>query len=418
MAKIGNVRKVRLQDLTPYAKNARIHDEKQVDAIAESISRFGFISPVLADASGNVIAGHGRIMAAEKLGMKEVPVVNVEGMSDEERRAYILADNRLAEMGTWDMDTVTEELKDLQLDGFDLELTGFEIPEGSGDWFQDRERWMQGKQEGNDEYNAFVEKFEQKHTTDDCYTPDNVYDAVADWVAKEYSLDRKNFVRPFYPGGDYEAETYGPDAVVVDNPPFSILAKIFRFYIENGIKFFLFAPTLTLFSADSPEICHIAAECDITYENGACVNTSFKTNLEDGIALRTAPELTYAVMEADAENTKSGQNLLKYAYPDCVVTAAKVSAWSGWGIDFKVPRVAVKKITELDAMKERKLSIFGGGFLLSDLEAAKAAKAAKAAQEAGIPIEDINEDGEVVWKLSEREHEVIAELNAAQQAEN
>ena len=137
MAKIGNVRKVRLEDLTPYARNARIHDEKQVDAIAESISRFGFISPVLADADGNVIAGHGRIMAAEKLGMKEVPVVNVEGLSEEERRAYILADNRLAEMGSWNMDTVAEELKDLKLDGFDLDLTGFDVPE-EGYWFQDR----------------------------------------------------------------------------------------------------------------------------------------------------------------------------------------------------------------------------------------------------------------------------------------
>lgn len=92
-----------------------------------------------------------------------------------------------------------------------------------------------------------MEKFEGKRTTDDCYTPDIVYEAVADWVANEYSLDRKNFVRPFYPGGDYQAFKYKKNAVVVDNPPFSILSEILQWYDENGVKFFLFAPALTLF---------------------------------------------------------------------------------------------------------------------------------------------------------------------------
>ena len=413
MAKIDGVQEVRLADLVPYERNAKQHSAEQVQKIADSIKEFGFLSPVLIDRAGNIIAGHGRVMAAKSLGMKTVPAVYIEGLTETQRRAYILADNKLTELGAWDDDMVRIELEALNMEDFSVELTGFTLDD-VGDWFQKRERWDQGKQDGNDEYNAFVEKFENKKTTDDCYTPDNIYDAVANWVAKEYGLDRKNFVRPFYPGGDYESEVYAPDAVVVDNPPFSILAKICQFYIERGIKFFLFAPTLTLFSADTPEICHIAADCDITYENGAVVNTSFKTNLEDGIALRTAPELTFAVMDADAENTKSNQNLLKYAYPDHVVTAAKVSSWSGWGIDFKVPRSAALKISDLDAMKAQNLSIFGGGFLLSDIEAAKAAKAAKAAQEAGIPIEDINEDGEVVWKLSERELEIVANLNAAE----
>ena len=410
MAKIDGVQEVRLADLVPYERNAKQHSAEQVQKIADSIKEFGFLSPVLIDRAGNIIAGHGRVMAAKSLGMKTVPAVYIEGLTETQRRAYILADNKLTELGAWDDDMVKIELEALNMEDFNVELTGFTLDD-VGDWFQKRERWDQGKQDGNDEYNAFVEKFENKKTTDDCYTPDNVYDVVANWVAKEYGLDRKNFVRPFYPGGDYESEEYAPDAVVVDNPPFSILAKICRFYIERGIKFFLFAPTLTLFSADTPEICHIAADCDITYENGAVVNTSFKTNLEDGIALRTAPELTYAVMDADAENTKSNRNLLKYAYPDHVVTAAKVSSWSGWGIDFKVPRSAALKISDLDAMKAQNLDIFGGGFLLSDIEAAKAAKAA---QEAGIPIEDINEDGEVIWKLSERELEIVADLNAAE----
>lgn len=80
-----------------------------------------------------------------------------------------------------------------------------------------------------DGYTDFVEKFKPKKTTDDCYTPELVYDAVAEWVAKEYGLDRECFVRPFWPGADYERESYPEGCVVVDNPPFSILSKILAF---------------------------------------------------------------------------------------------------------------------------------------------------------------------------------------------
>ena len=96
-------------------------------------------------------------------------------------------------------------------------------------------------------YEEFVEKFKPKKTTDDCYTPPLVYDAVAEWVAKEYGLNPENFVRPFYPGGDYEHYAYGDSAVVVDNPPFSMITKITQFYLSKNIPFFLFAPQLTFF---------------------------------------------------------------------------------------------------------------------------------------------------------------------------
>ena len=125
----------------------------------------------------------------------------------------------------------------------------------------------------NVEYNKFVEKFKTKKTTDDCYTPPNVYEAVSGWVEKEYGLERSKFVRPFYPGGDYERFIYPPDCIVVDNPPFSILSKIVRFYEYRGIKYFLFAPTLTLFT--SKIACAIAVGATVTYENGATVTTSF-----------------------------------------------------------------------------------------------------------------------------------------------
>ena len=90
-----------------------------------------------------------------------------------------------------------------------------------------------------EDYDGFVEKFKPKKTTDDCYTPPIVYNAVAEWVANEYDLDKSTFVRPFKPGGDYEREDYN-GKIVVDNPPFSILAAIVDFYLFYGIKFFSF----------------------------------------------------------------------------------------------------------------------------------------------------------------------------------
>lgn len=96
-------------------------------------------------------------------------------------------------------------------------------------------------------YKEFIEKFKSKKTTDDCYTPENIYKTVCDWVVDKYKLDGMKIVRPFYPGGDYKSFAYSDNTVVIDNPPFSILSEIKDFYIKNNIKFFLFAPHLTIF---------------------------------------------------------------------------------------------------------------------------------------------------------------------------
>lgn len=93
--------------------------------------------------------------------------------------------------------------------------------------------------ENTTEYKEFEDKFKPKKTTDDCYTPDNIYETVADYVATRFKVDRNKFVRPFYPGGDYEKYNYMSDSIVVDNPPFSILAQIVKWYQSQGIKFFL-----------------------------------------------------------------------------------------------------------------------------------------------------------------------------------
>lgn len=127
MAKIAGVQEVSRADLKPYERNAKKHSAEQVEKIARSIKEFGFLSPCLIDRDLNIIAGHGRVMAAEQLGMETVPCVFVEGLTEEQRRAYILADNRLTELGGWDDELVQEELAALSEVGFDIELTGFEF---------------------------------------------------------------------------------------------------------------------------------------------------------------------------------------------------------------------------------------------------------------------------------------------------
>lgn len=117
--------------LKPHPKNARTHSKKQVKQIAESIRTFGFTNPVLVDQANMILAGHGRIEAARLLGMPEVPCVRIEHMTPEQKRAYVLADNKLALNAGWDEDLLAEELKELlaiDLD-FDIGVTGFSIPE-------------------------------------------------------------------------------------------------------------------------------------------------------------------------------------------------------------------------------------------------------------------------------------------------
>lgn len=111
--------------LQPYAKNARTHSDEQVDQIAASMREFGFTNPILVDSADGIIAGHGRLMAAKRLGLATVPVIVLDHLTDAQRRAYILADNKLALNAGWDNDLLAQELEQLHAEGFDLELTGF-----------------------------------------------------------------------------------------------------------------------------------------------------------------------------------------------------------------------------------------------------------------------------------------------------
>ena len=125
MAKIADVQEVSLEKLRPYERNAKKHGPGQVEKLKASIMEFGFLTPCLIDSDYNLIAGHGRVMAAKELGIKTVPCVFIEGLTDEQRRAYILADNRLGELGEWDMELVSQEVEWLRGEGFDIDVTGF-----------------------------------------------------------------------------------------------------------------------------------------------------------------------------------------------------------------------------------------------------------------------------------------------------
>ena len=129
MGKIAKVQEVTLSQLRPYERNAKKHGPEQIEKLKASIKEFGFLTPCLIDSDFNLIAGHGRVMAAKELGMETVPCVFVEGLTEEQRRAYILADNRLGELGEWDMELVYSELEELEDLDFDIELTGFDMPE-------------------------------------------------------------------------------------------------------------------------------------------------------------------------------------------------------------------------------------------------------------------------------------------------
>jgi len=123
------IAQVSVQSLIPYARNSRKHSDEQVAQIAASIKEFGWTNPILVDGENGIIAGHGRLAAARKLGLEEVPVIELAHLTEIQKRALIIADNKLALNADWDNEMLALELEELQLEGFDLALTGFDEDE-------------------------------------------------------------------------------------------------------------------------------------------------------------------------------------------------------------------------------------------------------------------------------------------------
>ena len=380
-----------ISELRPYDKNARVHSPEQIEKLRASLRAYGFVRPILINGEGMVLAGHGILEAAKAEGLTEAPCVPVEHLSSKEARAYILADNRLAELSAWDQELVTGEIRELETAGLDLTLTGFdaadldlggepapELPEDGGD--------------ESAEYQAFVDKFKPKKTTDDCYTPEPVYNAVRDWAVERYGLRDREILRPFWPGEDYQAAEYGANAVVIDNPPFSILSEIVGWYMDRAVPFFMFAPGLTLFSVAAGRCNYVLSNISIVFENGADICISFVTNLGE-YKIETAPELYAAIASAMAEHN-AAPDLPSYKYPAEVLLSTSLDVRRAPALQIRADECAF--VRALDSQKAAKKALYGGGFLLSERAAAERAAA---------ELRDV-----VAWPLSDEERALIRGL--------
>ena len=253
-------------------------------------------------------------------------------------------------------------------------------------------------------YEQFVDKFKIKKTTDDCYTPDNVMQAIEDWVASKYNINKSDFVRPFFPGGDYQHYDYSDGKIVVDNPPFSILSEIIKYYIDNNIKFFIFCPALTAFNTASSNCAVLAVNINIKYANGALVPTSFVTNLEpENVRVRTDSSLYNAIQIENDKNIGDKRKIPKYQYPNYIITAAKIGAYSKLGYDITITKSESAYLRRMDAQIDSKKGLYGGGYILSERLKGEIDRIDR--------IDRIEKDRIEKWELSDREKEIIKKLS-------
>lgn len=257
---------------------------------------------------------------------------------------------------------------------------------------------------GSKEYYDWLQKFKKRSTSDDTFTPPLVYDVVLDYVDKHIlSLDSLKIKRPFYPDGDYQAhaQNYDENTVVIDNPPFSILSKIIDFYLANNIKFFLFAPSLTVFSTMRNRDCTaIIAPAKIAYDNGAVVITCFVTNLCGDVRAMTAPKLYNALQALEQQKP----TLPKYQYSPNVLMVNNLFKLCKTGIEFSVSANESVFISQLDSQKSHKKDLFGGGLLISDNKAKELQTKELQTKELQIKNNLIN------WELSDREWAIVESL--------
>ena len=251
-------------------------------------------------------------------------------------------------------------------------------------------------------YENFLKKFKTEKTTDDCYTPKPVYEAVLQWAKKHLNIGERPVVRPFYPGGDYEHYDYPANCVVVDNPPFSIFRKIVAYFQSKGIDFLLFAPSLTSIIEDAT---FVGAGVPVVYENGANVNTSFVTNMLGDIIATSAPELHRLVKDA-VKKVKQTRTLNKYKNPLCVLRASNLHTYSLNGVNFCVRKgegVVVRKYS-----KQKRSGEFGNSILMSDEKVKE--RVEKERERVEKERERVEKEREVI-QLSVEAKEIINILN-------
>lgn len=256
----------------------------------------------------------------------------------------------------------------------------------------------------NEEYETFVDKFKPKLTTDDCYTPENVYTAVRDWVIARYNLPKDTLIiRPFWPGADYQAVEYPEGCVVIDNPPFSIVDEIEKWFLKKKINFFLFAPALTIFKRNK-DLHYVLVDVPITYANGAKVATSFVTNMGECL-VEVSSGLHKAIEKAEKENSQT-KPVPKYELPMNVATSAKLRGLAKYGVDLKINEEDAVVIRSIESMKRIGKEIYGKGLLLGEKAAAKKAEAER---EAAIRAAE-EKKSVLVFELSEAEKKAVKAL--------
>lgn len=208
----------------------------------------------------------------------------------------------------------------------------------------------------NETYEEFVEKFKPKKTTDDCYTPPDIYEIIMEYAVEKNEWQGRPVVRPFYPGGDFENFKYPTNCVVIDNPPFSILSKIVNWYNEKGIDYFLFAPALTTLNLNAPS--HIIPNSSITYENGAVVRTAFVSS--KGALLETSTDLTERIKKYYEERRGKKKQKRKNIYPKNFITGARLTVLANHGVDLKVDNA--EWVSTLYTAAGKPVKVFGSGY--------------------------------------------------------
>ena len=247
------------------------------------------------------------------------------------------------------------------------------------------------------DYESYVAKFQNKEkTTDDTYTPPDVYDAVLHYVGTIYDMTGKEVLRPFYPGGDYRHAVYPDDGVVVDNPPFSIFTEICKFYSEAKIPFFLFGPGLTIFSA--LKYCSVVIiPKHITFSNGAKVQCNFATNLIGDTWVTTAVALGQALSKCKSQDNV--KKLKKYSFPVNLVSVSDLQRISRGDEDFSIKKTDGIVCRNLDLFP--KTTGLFGPHVLVNTQCGLATRCAVERASAAIPVE-----------LSPRERRIIEKLDA------
>lgn len=220
----------------------------------------------------------------------------------------------------------------------------------------------------NQSYDEFIEKFKPKRTTDDCFTPVPIYNAVLEWLQEEQLItEHTPILRPFWPGEDYTRADYPEGCVVVDNPPFSIFAQNVNYYVDHGIRFFLFAPSMT---SIRPNSTYVAVSASVTYQNGAVVGTSFVTNLyPDSPIAVTAPTLYSMLQAAEKKNAKQNKKQLnKLSFPPHVLRASDLQTLSRAGIRCRILPAEARVISQATCYKKGE---YGNSIILSTHKAAE-----------------------------------------------